>query len=135
MKPGTYKLTQDFTSPLKFDKRFKGDWRRRQMIPRNTVFHVRECDVFPENLEAFPDNLDRFEHHTVTNGAKSQWRSMFDLLEPVPDKPSYMLKRDFSEQAATRVLDALFAQGKLTLDEIRAILESKRAQTTGENPG
>ena len=122
MNPGTYTLIQDFESPLKYDKRFKGDWRRRGIIPAGTVFYVRlNCNG--PYLEAFPE-LDS-HMHAVSNGPKSKWRDLFSLLDPLQEKPSQFIKREYPGSTALRVLDILFKQGKITLQDVIDALEPK----------
>lgn len=121
LKMGTYRLTRDFPTP-KEDKR-SVDWRKKAFVPAGTLFHVIDptIDGAPEGcFEAHPVGLGTTR---INNGKLSPWKDLFELLEPVPDKPTYWLERERSLSQAGRILDALVKSGKLTLDEIKAAVK------------
>lgn len=141
MKEGTYKLREDFKSPEP-DKRMTRDWRKAPIIKAGTIVHVMPNRVdAPGYFKAF---VGRYRVNCVLNTPRSEWRAFFDLLEPVADSPSLMCERHGWSHgfAATQILDALYREGRFTMEDISRVIqrefesdepETETETTTQEN--
>lgn len=117
MQDGTYLLTEDFTPP-RVDLR-SVDWRKR-VVPKGRIFHVTRDVDFDDKWVAWP--VAAYLSQRVLLSRKHGWNRFFDLLELLPDKPSWYLARHHGETTANRVLDALFAAGRIRIDELEGLL-------------
>ncbi len=117
IKPGTYRLNETVKNPKGKERNGSPNWRRHISWPKGTLFIVYDDG---EQLCLYRvGNPERTLPIDVPAALL-----LIAHLEPKVDKPSDWLCSHVKTNAgllALEVLDRLVAQGKITVDEIKAL--------------
>lgn len=129
IKRGTFKLAHDLDNP-KPSKR-GSHWHHAASWKQGTKFIIEDFTLAGETVASIRTQDARFD--CIAQGHPAFW-AILECLEPCEEEPTDMLARVNWSRHAGDVLDQLFREGKFTLADAEAALETVKREQYGEDP-
>lgn len=122
MTPGIYRLNHDLPAPRP-DRRQRHDWRAAP-VKAGTLFAVRVSPRFREDPVLEIARLGGYTHHYITDeeADSAPFVAHLELVPPHETLPSMLLQFASSADIGDQILDILYQEGRITLEDVRMAL-------------
>jgi len=135
IQPGTYRLKRTITNPKPHKRNGSTDWRRAPTFEEGTLYHIApHYEV--EGLFTMRLCYGRWTHQELTNHDAAFLELLFNL-EPAEVTPSIWLDREHQSSGwlIRDVLDKLYTDKVITVDQIKACVAAIQAEEDKETHG